>query len=198
MAAAAAAVLVVTAISAMASASAAIVLPGLKPNQPNQRTKQPIVAAVMLWPGIALTLPSLPYLPMRGPRMMTPVRAAQPPIECTCVEPAKSKKFQLGRQPAAAPDPVADDRIDRDRHDEAEDDERVVLDALGDGAGDDRGGGSGEHELEEELGPQRHAGPVDRGVVALVGGAGGRAVVGTRRPSTGRCVPIAARCRCRT
>src|SRR5262245_19926204 len=43
--AAAAAVFVVTAISAIALGSAAIVLPGLKPNQPNHSTKQPIVAA---------------------------------------------------------------------------------------------------------------------------------------------------------
>ena len=97
--AAAAAMLVVTAISAMATGSTPIVLPGLKPNQPNQRIKQPMVAAVMLWPGMALTLPSVPYLPMRGPRMMTPARAAQPPIEWTCVEPAKSTKPRAASQP---------------------------------------------------------------------------------------------------
>ncbi len=74
---------VVTAISEMALKSRAIVLPGLKPNQPNHSTKQPIVAAVMLWPGIAFTFPSGPYLPMRGPRMMMPISAAQPPIEWT-------------------------------------------------------------------------------------------------------------------
>jgi hypothetical protein len=77
---------VVIATSEMTRASAAIVLPGLKPNQPNHRMKQPMVAAVRLF------LPSALYLPMRGPRMMTPARAAQPPMECTWVEPAKSRK----------------------------------------------------------------------------------------------------------
>jgi hypothetical protein len=50
-------------------------------------------AAVMLWPGMARGFPSAPYLPMRGPRMMAPVRAAQPPTECTAEQPAKSQKF---------------------------------------------------------------------------------------------------------
>src|SRR3989338_201557 len=44
----AAAVLVVTAILPMAVASAAIVLPGLKQNQPNQSTKVPRVASAIL------------------------------------------------------------------------------------------------------------------------------------------------------
>ena len=42
------------------------------------------------WPGMARGLPSLSYLPIRGPRMMAPMRAAQPPTLCTIVEPAKS------------------------------------------------------------------------------------------------------------
>ena len=71
--AAAAARLVVSATSATAlypiSLAMPIVLPGLNPNQPNQRIKQPMVAAVMLCPGIALMRPSEPYLPMRGPRI---------------------------------------------------------------------------------------------------------------------------------
>ena len=48
--AAAAALLVVTATWAMAGPLSAIVEPGLKPNQPNQRTKTPRVAVLMLWP----------------------------------------------------------------------------------------------------------------------------------------------------
>jgi hypothetical protein len=47
-AAAAAAVFVVTAMRAMSPAAAAIVLPGLKPNHPNQSTSTPSVADVML------------------------------------------------------------------------------------------------------------------------------------------------------
>ena len=79
---------------------------------------------------------------------------------------------------------MADDRVDRNRHDEAEDDERQVLDAFGHGTRDDRGGGSGEHELEEELGEQRNAGPVDGAVDALVVGGGGGAVVSARSRTT--------------
>jgi subfamily B ATP-binding cassette protein MsbA len=75
------------------SAATPNVLPGLKPNQPNQSTRQPMKAAIMLWPGIACTRPSAAYLPIRGPRMIAPVRAAQPPTECTAVQPAKSQKF---------------------------------------------------------------------------------------------------------
>src|SRR3989304_4143513 len=89
-AAAAAALLVVTAIRAMSAQEAAMVLPGLKPNHPNQSTKQPIVADVILWPGIGLTFPSFVYFPIRGPSMMIPASAAHPPTEWTTGEPAKS------------------------------------------------------------------------------------------------------------
>src|SRR5882672_2706334 len=95
----AAAVLVVTVISPIARGSTPIVLPGLNPNQPNHRTKVPIVAAIRLWPAMGLTLPSAPYLPMRGPSIQTPTSAAQPPIECTWVEPAKSTKPFWERKP---------------------------------------------------------------------------------------------------
>ena len=62
IAAAAAAVLVATAIRPIAPASAAIVLPGLNPNQPNHSTKTPIVANAKLCPGIGKTLPVLAVL----------------------------------------------------------------------------------------------------------------------------------------
>jgi hypothetical protein len=51
-----------------------------------------MVASGMLWPGIGITLPSLAYLPMRGPSSNTATSAPQPPTECTSVEPAKSWK----------------------------------------------------------------------------------------------------------
>jgi Amt family ammonium transporter len=57
------------AASAPPSPATPMVLPGLKPNQPNQSTRQPMKAAVMLWPGRACTLPVDEYLPIRGPRM---------------------------------------------------------------------------------------------------------------------------------
>ncbi len=39
---------------------------------------------------MARGLPSAPYLPMRGPRMAAPTRAATPPTMWTTPEPAKS------------------------------------------------------------------------------------------------------------
>ena len=78
----------------MAIASASVLAancdPGLNPNHPNQRINTPSAATVRLCPGIALDLPSLPYLPIRGPRIAAPTKAIQPPTEWTIVEPAKS------------------------------------------------------------------------------------------------------------
>ena len=95
---AAAARLVLTKIMAM-SLLAAVVEPGLNPNQPSQRINTPRAARGKLWPKIGLILPSLVYLPIRGPRTMAPARAAQPPTECTTVEPAKSMKPKPSSQP---------------------------------------------------------------------------------------------------
>ena len=76
-----------------------IVEPGLNPNQPSQRTNRPMTASDMLWPGMAFALPSLLYLPMRGPRMIAPASAAQPPREWTAVSPAKSMNPRSASQP---------------------------------------------------------------------------------------------------
>ena len=54
------------------------------------------------------------------------------------------------RQPATAPNPVGEKRVDHHRHEEPEDDERRELPALGHRAGRDRAGGIHEHHLEEE------------------------------------------------
>ena len=64
--------------------------PGLKPNHPKANMKQPSKAIGILCPGIVFTLPSLPYLPMRGPMTMAPAKAATPPTMCTTEDPAKS------------------------------------------------------------------------------------------------------------
>src|SRR6056297_4108707 len=72
--------------------------PPLKPNQPSHRMNVPRVASARLDPGIGFTRPSL-YLPRRGPSTITPARAAQPPTECTIVEPAKSEKPISDSQP---------------------------------------------------------------------------------------------------
>src|SRR5258708_34714310 len=66
------------------------VLPGLNPNQPNARMKQPIRTAEMSCPMIGLAEPSRLNLPMRGPTIMQTASAVRPPTECTTPEPAKS------------------------------------------------------------------------------------------------------------
>src|SRR5262249_24006771 len=53
--------------------------PGLNPNQPNQRMITPSGGNAMLCPGIALDLPSLAYLPIRGPSSNAPARPASAP-----------------------------------------------------------------------------------------------------------------------
>ena len=77
---AAAARLVLTKIIAI-SLLAAVVEPGLKPNHPTQRMKTPKAAKGMLCPKIGFMLPSLVYLPNRGPRTMAPANAVHPPTE---------------------------------------------------------------------------------------------------------------------
>ena len=78
----AAARLVVTNIfpaETMASPSIDTVEAPLNPNQQNQRIKTPKAPTVRLWPGIAFDLPLFEYLPIRGPRILAPTRAAIPP-----------------------------------------------------------------------------------------------------------------------
>src|SRR5688572_20900990 len=59
----------------------------------------PTTAIGMLLPIIGLTRPPGPYLPMRGPSIIAPTSAAQPPTECTSVDPAKSWKPAACSQP---------------------------------------------------------------------------------------------------
>ncbi len=90
--------LVVRAMWAM-SGVAAMVEPGLNPNQPSQRMKTPSEAIGIEWPGIGLTFPFLENLPILGPTKIAPIRASQAPVECTTVEPAKSHMPRLASQP---------------------------------------------------------------------------------------------------
>ena len=65
----------------------------LKPYQPSQRMNTPSAPSGIEWPGIALTLTTLPpvsrtYLPMRGPRKIAPISAAMPPTMWMAQEPA--------------------------------------------------------------------------------------------------------------
>src|SRR3954469_22455468 len=72
------------------AADAPSVLPGLNPNQPNARMKQPISTAEMSCPMIGLAEPSRLNLPMRGPTIRHTASAVSPPTECTTPDPAKS------------------------------------------------------------------------------------------------------------
>ena len=66
----------------MASSLAiATVEPPLNPNQQNHRINTPKAMAVRLWPGIARALPSLSYLPIRGPSIQAPRQAVTPPTK---------------------------------------------------------------------------------------------------------------------
>ena len=72
-------------------------------------------------------------------------------------------------KPAAAPDPVADHRVDEEGQDEGEDDKRHILDPFGHRPRDDRRGGAAEDQLEEEFPPERDRRsqrPVIEGVVS--------------------------------
>src|SRR5881396_2937448 len=86
--------IVLTAIEAIRSAplpEAARVLPGLNPNQPKARMKQPVSTSTMSCPGIGFGLPLRLYLPIRGPMIIESASAVMPPTECTTPEPAKSE-----------------------------------------------------------------------------------------------------------
>ena len=101
---AAAAKSVVTA-ALITKSSAASSEPGLNPNQPNHRMNTPSTTKAMLCPGRARGLPFSSYLPMRGPKKMAPIRAAQPPVLWTMVDPAKSPNlaspiFRSDRSPS--------------------------------------------------------------------------------------------------
>ena len=85
-----AAKVVVTKTRETASGLADKTEPPLKPYQPNQSRKTPIDAKGILWPGIGLIVPFLPYLPILGLNNLAPTNAAHPPTPCTKVEPAKS------------------------------------------------------------------------------------------------------------
>src|SRR5690606_32997250 len=80
---------VVTQTNEINSGSADSTEPPLKPNQPNHNRNTPITASGTEELAKVLGEP-LSYLPRRGPNTIAPANAAQPPTECTTVEPAKS------------------------------------------------------------------------------------------------------------
>src|ERR1700730_3389117 len=81
---------VFTAITEMRRSVAPRVEPGLKPIHPNRRMKVPVTTKAKLCAGKTRALPSGPYLPRGGPRMMAKAMATNPPTAWTTVEPAKS------------------------------------------------------------------------------------------------------------
>ena len=64
--------------------------PGLNPNHPKARMKQPVSTITRSCPGIAKGLPSRVNFPMRGPMIIESASAVMPPTACTTPEPAKS------------------------------------------------------------------------------------------------------------
>ena len=60
----------------------------LNPNQPTQSIQLPSARKGTLLIGMGRLLPCESQRPNLGPRIYTPARAIQPPIECTTTEPA--------------------------------------------------------------------------------------------------------------
>src|SRR6185503_4720818 len=85
--------------------------PGLNPNQPKARIKQPVRTMTMSWPIIAFGLPWRVYLPRRGPMIIDMASALKPPTACTTPEPAKSQyplpRLKLVPRLASQPPPQA-------------------------------------------------------------------------------------------
>ena len=108
----------------------------------------------MLWPGIGCARPSLPNLPMRGPRIRAPARPRERALvvddrragEVLHADAAGERPLE---EPAVrAPDPVGDDRV-RDREPDAEGEIDPELGPLGHRAPDDRERDAGEDDLEQ-------------------------------------------------
>ena len=142
--------------------------PPLKPNQQNQRMNTPSAPAVRLWPGMAWGLPSLSYLPMRGPSICGTQQGDHAAHHCgRQVEPAKSWKPMLtaaSRRPRSSGrrwgrPPAKWQRSRRSKR------LKLVRSAMA--AGDDGGGGGAEHGLEHDVGPQRDIKPGRMAVIAL-------------------------------
>ncbi len=83
--------LVLIAINAICSGSSKPrVEPALKPNQPSQSMNVPSATSGILWPPMTFGVPSGLNLPILGPIIHVPTKAANPPTPWTTVDPAKS------------------------------------------------------------------------------------------------------------
>ena len=70
---------VVTAIAARSTSTAAKADPTLNPYHPNHKINTPNAPATIELPGRGNGVPLSSYLPIRGPTIITPARAANPP-----------------------------------------------------------------------------------------------------------------------
>ena len=103
----AAADMCVAAIAMAASPLAASALPPLKPNHPTHNMPAPMTVKVRLCGGLMRS-----GKPRREPIVMAATIAAVPQVMCTTEPPAKSMK-PISLSPSAAPDPMANRRIDQ-------------------------------------------------------------------------------------
>ena len=148
---------------------AASVDAALKPNQPNNRMKQPSIAIGMWWPGKRVRRAVLVELAearaehqRAGQRRDTAHGVHDAGAgEVHVAEPEVHAVAELA-QPAATPRPGAEQRVVDGAAEQAPTDERLPLPPLGHGAGRDRGGGvhEGDH-VEEEAGDRGATGLAD-------------------------------------
>jgi hypothetical protein len=129
--------------------SKASVEPPLNPNQPNHRTSVPNIAIGRFDGLMGTGVPSAANRPSRGPTTMAAASAAQPPTECTTVDPGEIDEAATRQPPVTVPDPVAEHRVD-ERHDRDHPEVRAEVHALCDRTGDDRHRRAGEDRLEEK------------------------------------------------
>ena len=81
--------------------------PALNARNPNQIMNAPRVTMGTLFGGVCLTVPSGRNLPRRAPTTRTAASAAQPPVEWTIVEPARSlKPIAASQPPPQVQDPI--------------------------------------------------------------------------------------------
>ena len=154
---AAAARLVTTATSAKRPSTAPSVEPALKPNQPNHSISTASPTSGMEWPGITFGLAVLAVLAVARAEQQQRGERAGRADQVDHGRAGEVLHAEVGLQPAAAEDPVADDRVDQRAEDDRVDQVGAELDALERRAPDDRERDRAEHELEEELGRHRGA-----------------------------------------
>ena len=114
----------------------------------------PSTAYGMLWPGIGFARPSVPNLPMRGPRISAPASAGERALVVDDRRAGEVLHAVLEQPAVRAPDPVRDDRV-REREPDAEGEVDPELRPLGHRAPDDRERDAGEDDLEQVAGGAR-------------------------------------------